>query len=284
MSSAQSPNPMMKLEDFPREILLPIFARLTGSDIANIGKCNRALRALSQDVYLWIIMTKTRFPRLYKQILKGNNDICPEDLNIWREHYMQKDDCRISAANDMARSNASFFRTEKTQESIYGAVVEMTSVCWYDTWGVIEGVPPGRYRLQWRKRISRSAYVDEPLDYVARALRDGEGEQSELRYTAPSAFFYRDKNVANGNWMIWTIPGEFVIKDEWGFTDVRVSNEKRTNWWKSSIAIDWVRLIPINQVDSRIPLLTSDSSPQARINRNHSSSSVRKFKSYFTRT
>ncbi|KAI8138250.1 hypothetical protein BJV82DRAFT_631613 [Fennellomyces sp. T-0311] len=231
------------LADIPREVFYLISTWLTGTDIENLGKCNRAFRTLVQDEYLWSVMTRVRFPRLYHVALDEMSE-CPNEPRCWRELYMAKDHCQISAAQnmEMIHNRLPYWRTERTNESIYGATVKLHSVCWFDISGVIEGVPPGRYRIQWRTRLSLSARWNEPLDYVARTLQGG----AELCYTTPSDFYAREDVVTN-TWILLTIPGELVIKDEWGFTDVRLSHEKRTNYWKSGIEIDWVRLIPADQ-------------------------------------
>ncbi|KAI9492118.1 hypothetical protein BDB00DRAFT_462166 [Zychaea mexicana] len=263
-------NTTKTFEDIPREILHLVFIWLTGTDIANIGKSSRTLQLLVQDDYLWSVMTKVRFPRIYKETLQEIND-CRNDQSgndsnssmsaiCWRDIYMAKDESRLSAAKNMHITHIKlpYWRIVHTNESIYGATAKLHSVCWFDVNGVIEGVPPGRYRVQWRMRLSLSARWNEPLDFTASVIpkkkmsakeeqkKKEEEEEAVLSYTTPPEFYAREDVVTN-TWILVTMPGEIDIKGGWGFTDVRVSHEKRTDFWKSGIELDWVRLQPAGE-------------------------------------
>ena len=45
--------------------------------------------------------------------------------------------------------------------------------------------------------------------------------------------FYSGKELVTHRWFLLTVPGEIKIEDY--FSDIRVTHEKRTNWWKGGL-------------------------------------------------
>ncbi|KAG2228323.1 hypothetical protein INT45_011115 [Circinella minor] len=261
-----------KFEDTPQEILYLILTWVTGTDIENISKCSRTLQSIIRDEYLWSVMSKTRFPRLYEEAIleindqDDNNNVFQKNPISWRDIYMSKDDSQLSAAQHMViiHNTLPYWEIISTTESIYGAKAKLNSVCWFDVRGIMEGVPQGKYRIQWRMRLSRLATRDETFQFKAsivpktkpllslplverneQELYSKEYAIELLSYTTPSGFYYRG-DVVNNRWILLTIPGEIEIKD--AFSDIRVTHEGHTNYWKSGIELDWVRLQPSSEV------------------------------------
>ncbi|KAI9249735.1 hypothetical protein BDA99DRAFT_523503 [Phascolomyces articulosus] len=246
------------IQDIPREILYLIFVWLTGADIENIGKCSRTLQLLIQDDYMWNAMTKVRFPRLYEETLNEMRDGRENKPLCWRDIYMVKDENRLSAAEHMVITHIKlpYWRIVHSNESLYGATAKLHSVCWFDVRGLIEGVPPGKYRVQWRMRLSLSARWNEAFEFTASIIPrnqsltpdlDDMGGEKVVSYITPPKFYAREDVVTN-TWILVTIPGEIEIKD--GYADIRVSHEKKTNFWKAGIELDWVRLVPASETTS----------------------------------
>ncbi|KAI7860989.1 hypothetical protein BDC45DRAFT_493264 [Circinella umbellata] len=259
-----------KLENTPREILYSILTWVTGIDIENISKCSQTLQSIIQDEYLWSSMTKTRFPRLYEEAILEINDKedkgSQENSISWRKIYMLKDNSQLSAGDGMfiVHNRYPYWKIISTHESIYGATARLNHVWWFDVRGVMEGVPQGKYRIQWRMRLSFTARDIGSLDFKAfsvprkksllslplverneQELFSKENAVELVSYIMPSTFYSRD-DVTNDRWIIVTIPGEIEIKD--AFSDIRVTHEGHTNSWKAGVELDWVKLLPSSEV------------------------------------
>ncbi|KAG2217382.1 hypothetical protein INT45_005266, partial [Circinella minor] len=254
---------------------------VTGIDIENISKCSRTLQPIIQDEYLWSVMMKTRFPRLYKDTIleikdKDNKNFQEKSIS-WRKIYMSKDDNQLSAGHGMfiVHNKLPFWEIVSTNQSIYGAIAELHTVCWLDVRGVIEGVLQGRYRIQWRMRLSSSARDNGPLFFKAFIIPRNKSllslpaiERNEqelfskdnsvelLSYTITSWNFYYRKDVVDDRWIILTIPGEIEIKD--AFSDILVTYEGHSKHWKTGIELDWVRLQPSSEVSGGGLLVKDD--------------------------
>ena len=59
-------------------------------------------------------------------------------------------------AEDMAicHMGDQFWRMISSEESRFGKLAELASVWWMDVVAVLYGVPPGRYKIQWRVKIT----------------------------------------------------------------------------------------------------------------------------------
>lgn len=64
-------------------------------------------------------------------------------------------------AEDMmiAHMGNQFWRMITSSESKYGKLAELASVWWMDVIAVFYGVPPGRYKVQWRVKVTSDAPV-----------------------------------------------------------------------------------------------------------------------------
>lgn len=94
---------------------------------------------------------------------------------------------------------------------------------------------PGKYRMQWRMRISLPARWNEPTDFVALPeSRKGVPLAEAVRYTTPPDL-YRREDVVTDTWVQITLPSVIEIREAWGFTQVRVSHEKDSAFYKSGL-------------------------------------------------
>ncbi|CDH52904.1 predicted protein [Lichtheimia corymbifera JMRC:FSU:9682] len=229
------------LHTIAREVLYIICSFLSGKDTINLAKCNHALQVALGDEYVWAQMTKTRFPKLYKETL-----LLDDVPRNWRKLYMENDQLRMSVAKQMAITHVRlpYWQRLESKESMYEATARLHSVCWFDVNGILQGVPQGSYRVQWRMRVSLSARWNEPLDFTVSVM---EANGLTHAYTTPDDFYIREDILTN-TWILVTLPGEIHVK-EW-FSNVRVSHEKKTNHWKSGIELDWVKLLPSHEAPS----------------------------------
>ncbi|KAG0165716.1 hypothetical protein DFQ30_008094 [Apophysomyces sp. BC1015] len=141
----------------------------------------------------------------------------------------------------VAHIQSPYWQIVDTPESMYGRTIKLQSICWLDIHGLFEGVPSGTYQIQWRVRMSYPARWNEPLDFTATSLVD---PSQTIKFTTPADFFRRSDVVAD-SWILLTIPSRLEIKS--GFSDIKVSQEKKTRLWKSGLvkqAAPVVQLVP----------------------------------------
>lgn len=98
-----------------------------------------------EDEYVWAQMTKTRFPKLYEEILF---DLDASSRN-WRKVYMENgktcihvndfshsiiDQLQMSVAKQMAITHVRlpYWQRLESKESMYEATARLHSVCWFD--------------------------------------------------------------------------------------------------------------------------------------------------------
>ncbi|KAL0073727.1 hypothetical protein F4703DRAFT_1895326, partial [Phycomyces blakesleeanus] len=232
---------MPRIFELPCEIHCEIMSNLTEYDIQHLGGTCHYFKLLTQNQDVWKGMFKTRFIQF--------KTVDSSQINFsWKDLYLEKALLRLSAAQDMSivHNNAPYWEIIQTRESCYGHTAKLGSVCWLDVNGIIKRVPPGVYQIQWRMRVTSSAQWNEPLDFTASLEKNGKPlETPIIKYTTPDRF-YRQKEMKGGSWMIATLPEHLKINDSFGFTDVRLSHEKKSGQWKSGLELDWVRLVPVS--------------------------------------
>ncbi|KAI9033844.1 hypothetical protein CLU79DRAFT_15809 [Phycomyces nitens] len=232
---------MPRIFELPYEILCEIMSYLTEHDIGYLAETCHYFGQLARNQDVWKGMFKSRFIQ-FKTVDSSQNNFS------WKDLYIEKALLRLSAAQDMSivHKNPPYWDIVPTRESCYGYTAKLGSVCWLDVNGIIKRVPPGVYKIQWRMRITSSAQWNEPLDFTASLERNGNRlESPAVKYTTPDQFF-RQKEMKKGSWMIATLPEQLNIPEQFGYTDVRLSHEKKTGQWKSGLELDWVRLVPIS--------------------------------------
>ncbi|KAL1931280.1 hypothetical protein VTP01DRAFT_10417 [Rhizomucor pusillus] len=234
------------LHEFPPEILYTILWELSAADISQLALCCRTFHAIIQDDGFWKSIFRHRFPKQYTALQQQQ---CADDpaTNRWRRLYRSKEQLRLSVAQDMDIKdiNLPYWKIYNTPESAYGVTAKLHSIRILDLRGTFEGVLPGRYRVQWRMKLSLAARWNEPLDFTVNLANN---KAVPIICTTPQGFYNRS-DVVTDSWIVVTLPCEIVIEKSWGPTDIHVSHEKGTRLWKAGMEIDWVQLIPAESLD-----------------------------------
>ncbi|KAG0376934.1 hypothetical protein BGX24_006976 [Mortierella sp. AD032] len=165
-------------------------------------------------------------------------------------------------AEDMmiAHMGNQFWRMITSEESKYGRLAELASVWWMDVVAVFHGVPPGRYKVQWRVKITSDAPV---VNTEFRAVLFNKHEDHNTVGEKPNALTFRPtnkqefieqtdsqgsrvnkrpfRNLFKG-FTILELPGELLVEDDYRGVFVQIRNHDD---WKSGLYIDYVRLVNV---------------------------------------
>ncbi|KAG0075059.1 hypothetical protein BGZ90_010240 [Linnemannia elongata] len=166
-------------------------------------------------------------------------------------------------AEDMmiAHMGNQFWRMITSSESKYGKLAELASVYWMDVVAVFYGVPPGRYKVQWRVKVTSDGPV---LNTEFRAVLFDKHEDPSTVGEKQNALTFRPKskqefvqhtdsqgsrvnkkpfrNLFKG-FTILELPGELLVEDDYRGVFLQIRNHDD---WKSGLYIDYVRLVNLD--------------------------------------
>ncbi|KAF8926910.1 hypothetical protein BGZ47_002466 [Haplosporangium gracile] len=166
-------------------------------------------------------------------------------------------------AEDMmiAHMGNQFWRMITSSESEYGKLAELASVWWMDVVAVFVGVLPGRYKVQWRVKVTSDAPV---VNTEFRAVLFDNHEDPNTAVMKPNTLTFRPKskqefvqqtdspgsrvhkkpfrNLFKG-FTILELPGELLVEDDNHGVFLQIRNHDD---WKSGLYIDYVRLVNLD--------------------------------------
>ncbi|KAF9146237.1 hypothetical protein BG015_011653 [Linnemannia schmuckeri] len=166
-------------------------------------------------------------------------------------------------AEDMmiAHMGNQFWRMITSSESKYGKLAELASVWWMDVVAVFVGVPPGRYKVQWRVKVTSDAPV---VNTEFRAVLFDKHEDPNTAGEKPNALTFRPtskqefvqqtdspgsrvhkkpfRNLFKG-FTILELPGELLVEGDYHGVFLQIRNHDD---WKSGLYIDYVRLVNLD--------------------------------------
>ncbi|KAF9932188.1 hypothetical protein FBU30_008743 [Linnemannia zychae] len=166
-------------------------------------------------------------------------------------------------AEDMmiAHMGNQFWRMISSSESKYGKLAELASVWWMDVVAVFFGVLPGRYKVQWRVKVTSDGPV---VNTEFRAVQFTKEEDYHTAGGKPNALSFKPtskqefieqtdtqgsrvnkrpfRNLFRG-FTILELPGELVIEDDYQGVFLQIRNHED---WKSGLYIDYVRLVNVD--------------------------------------
>ncbi|KAF9544255.1 hypothetical protein EC957_012301 [Mortierella hygrophila] len=166
-------------------------------------------------------------------------------------------------AEDMiiAHMGNQFWRMITSSESKYGKLAELASVWWMDVIAIFYGVPPGRYKVQWRLKVRSDGPV---VNTEFRAVLFGKHEDPNTVGERPNTLTFRPtskqefvqhtdsqgskvnkkpfSNLFKG-FTILELPGELIVEDDYRGVFLQIRNHDD---WKSGLYIDYVRLVNLD--------------------------------------
>ncbi|KAG9320056.1 hypothetical protein KVV02_007289 [Mortierella alpina] len=145
--------------------------------------------------------------------------------------------------------------------SSYGKLAELRSVWWMDVVAVFYGVPPGRYKVQWRVKVTSDAPV---VNSEFKAILFDKHEDHTAVAGRPDAILFKPRNVQEftqhtdsqvmkadrkpfrnlfKGFTILELPGELVVEDDFQGVFLQIRNYEG---WKSGLYVDYARLVDLD--------------------------------------
>jgi len=151
------------------------------------------------------------------------------------EMYRAKGRLQHSIAQDfqVIHLDSGYWNLEEDESSACKTVAKLRSVCWFDVRGLVKGVPGGVLRVVWRLSIDRQVFGLNNLEFGCNV-----NGTNVLSVTLAEECF---RLVANAGWIEYTL-AEPLVLDTASFADVECYIQDHTDYWKSGIALDYVRI------------------------------------------
>ncbi|KAF9085891.1 hypothetical protein BGX23_009315 [Mortierella sp. AD031] len=166
-------------------------------------------------------------------------------------------------AEDMmiAHMGDQFWRMISSDESQFGKLAELASVWWMDVAAVVFGVPPGRYKVQWRVKVTsdgpvvntefRAVLFDKHEDHHSLGDKPNAltfiptSKQEFIEHTDSCGSRVNKKPFRNlfKGFTILELPGELLVEDDHRGVFLQIRNHED---WKSGLYIDYVRLLNLD--------------------------------------
>ncbi|KAF9104734.1 hypothetical protein BGX27_009972 [Mortierella sp. AM989] len=171
-----------------------------------------------------------------------------------------------------------YWKMIESRSSSFGKIAQLQSVWWMDVVAVFRGVPPGRYKVQWRVKVTSEASI---VNSEFRAIVYDKDEEAVPENTPDTILFKprniqefterTDTNVAKADrkpfrnlfrkdFTILELPGDLTIEDDFQNVFLQIRNHEG---WKSGLCIDYARLVDLDDPEKsvhRVQFRNSDSS------------------------
>ncbi|KAF9185475.1 hypothetical protein BGZ51_002648 [Haplosporangium sp. Z 767] len=148
------------------------------------------------------------------------------------------------------------------RRSSFGKLAQLKSVWWMDVAAMFYGVPPGRYKAQWRMKLTSDAPVinsefravlfnedvAEAQDRPETILFKPKNTQQFMDHTDTQSSKVRRKPFKRAfeGFLIMELPGEIVIDEPHQGVFLQIRNHEG---WKSGLSIDYARLVDLDDPD-----------------------------------
>ncbi|KAG0265659.1 hypothetical protein BG011_004258 [Mortierella polycephala] len=153
----------------------------------------------------------------------------------------------------------------ESRRSAFGKLAQLKSVWWMDIAAVFYGVPPGRYKAQWRIKLTSDAPVinsefraivfnediAEAEDQTETILFKPRNTQQFTDHTDTQSSKVRRKPFKRAfeGFLIMELPGEIVIDESRQGIFLQIRNHEG---WKSGLSVDYARLVDLDDPDRYI--------------------------------
>ncbi|KAK3805879.1 MAG: hypothetical protein J3Q66DRAFT_359901 [Benniella sp.] len=166
-----------------------------------------------------------------------------------------------------------YWRMIDSENSKFGRLAQLQSVWWMDVIAIFKGVPPGRYKVQWRLKVTSDAPI---INTDFKATLFGKDEDQSVAEEPPHAIVlcprtiqefieHTDSQTLKANrkpfrkvfrdFTILELPGELIIENESQNVYLKIHNQEG---WKSGLFVDFARLVDMDDPQKTHLLLTSD--------------------------
>ncbi|KAF9170623.1 hypothetical protein BGX20_008716 [Mortierella sp. AD010] len=159
-----------------------------------------------------------------------------------------------------------YWKMIESRSSTFGRLAQLQSVWWMDVVAIFRGVPPGRYKVQWRVKVTSDAPIVNSEFRAVLFDKDEEGtsdkpdsihfkprnvqeftERTDTKVTKADRKPFR--NLFRKDFTILELPGDLIIEDDFQNVFLQIRNHEG---WKSGLCIDYVRLVDMDDPEKSI--------------------------------
>ncbi|KAF9948742.1 hypothetical protein BGZ65_007865, partial [Modicella reniformis] len=191
--------------------------------------------------------------------LRRTNEASKELLiELYKKHSRM-----ILPAEDMqiCHLDNRYWKLIESASSTFGKLAQLQSVWWMDVTATFFGVPKGRYKVQWRVKVTSDAPI---INTEFKVILFDKHEDRSVVTNRPDTILFKPRNVqefmertdsqvlkANRKpfrnvfrgFTILELPGEVNIADDFQNVFVQIRNY---DGWKSGLCVDFVQLVDLN--------------------------------------
>ncbi|KAG0004047.1 hypothetical protein BGZ80_008730 [Entomortierella chlamydospora] len=159
-----------------------------------------------------------------------------------------------------------YWKMIESRSSTFGRLAQLQSVWWMDVVAIFRGVPPGRYKVQWRVKVTSDAPIVNSEFRAVLFDKDEEGtsdkpdsihfkprnvqeftERTDTKVTKADRKPFR--NLFRKDFTVLELPGDLIIEDDFQNVFLQIRNHEG---WKSGLCIDYVRLVDMDDPEKSI--------------------------------
>ena len=210
---------------------------LHGRDLINLGKTCKFWNDVSRKNFVWKVLVEKRFG---KQADLEAGSSSPVDFK--KLYFKLPTSRKPATAFSVTHLGDRYLEKVKDEESEFGEVIQLNTVCWLQIEQFFSGVLPGKYALKWRMKFDE-VYVNGNGKVIEFRARPEQGCGNELCSKWSENDFRRaERRHGTQKWFLYTM-GEFNVT---ALCKVRVEIIGRVPYWCGGISWDYAELKPLN--------------------------------------
>ncbi|KAI1319159.1 hypothetical protein EDD11_004802 [Mortierella claussenii] len=176
---------------------------------------------------------------------------------------------------DICHMGNRYWKMVESRSSTFGKLAQLYSVWWMDVSGLFISVPAGRYKVQWRVKVTSDAPI---INSEFKAILFDTLEDKSVVGERPNALYFKPRNVQEfmectdsnvtkadrkpfrklfkKGFTIMELPGDLIIEEEFQNVFVQIRN---CEGWKSGLYVDYVRLVDMDSPKQNKHVLSAPS-------------------------
>jgi hypothetical protein len=223
-------------ENLPSLAAEKIASFLDGRDLINLGYTCKYWCMIANKSYVWKGLVRKRFG---ERALDGL-ETTEGGIEEFKKLYFKLASSKMSITKFyIMHLGSRYLERIGDDESDYGEVVRLNTVCWLQINSKFPGVLPGKYKLLWRMKLEDVYVNGDSIEFRAKP-EDGCGTSVVSKWDE-NRLQQAEQRHGSDCWFIGDM-GEFTVNT---LCDVEVEIWGRVDYWCGGITWDTVQLKPV---------------------------------------
>lgn len=212
---------------------------LDGKDLISLGRTCKFWNKVSQRNVIWKTLVEKRFGR------QAISDSRSSQIEYKRCYFKLAESKKSATAFRVVWLDGKYLEKVKDEESEFGEVIQLNTVCWLQINEFFLGVLPGKYSLVWRMKLDRvysNGHGTNPQGIIQFKARPEKGCGNELCSNWTDNDLRRAEcQHGRGKWYVQTM-GDFEVT---ATCKVYIEIRGRVGGWCGGISWDYAELRPL---------------------------------------